>query len=63
MEELFQELENSRKYSEELQTDVIPAEIVYEVFGKVVEQHIQNTFEMLSVHLTGLSKEVKDTEE
>lgn len=63
MEELFQELENSRKYSEELQTDVIPAEIVYEVFGKVVEQHMQNTFNMLANQLQELTEDFKDIEE
>ena len=63
MEELFQELENSRVYSEELQTDVIPVGIVYEVLGKIVEQHMQNTFEMLTAQLADLSKDFKDIEE
>lgn len=63
MEELFQELENNKVYSEELQTEVIPVEVVYDIITQMMEQHIQSTFNVLTNQLQELTEDFKDIEE
>lgn len=57
MEELFKILEDSRVYSEELQTEVIPVEVVYDVVGQMIEQQVENTYRILSEKLENLSQD------
>lgn len=57
MEELFDILEKNKVYHETLNTEVIPAFVVYEVIGQIVDKHIQDTYEILTKKLEDLSED------